>query len=201
MKKLILLLVCLVSLGIQAQEFHFIPKVGMNIANMTNSDGADPRIGLNIGVNGEFVLTERFSLEPGVYYSMQGAKKSESGVTATLKNDYVNIPVLGKVYAYKGLNFFAGPQIGFLVNSKASGSYSGISVDVDTKDAFKTVDFALVFGAGYQTDLGLNFSVNYNLGLANTFDTGSFDFGGQPINMEGENSKNSVFQVNVGWRF
>ncbi len=77
MKKLILLALCLVSLGIQAQEFHFIPKVGMNIANMTNSDGADPKIGLNVGVNGEIVISERFSFEPGVYYSMQGVKETE----------------------------------------------------------------------------------------------------------------------------
>lgn len=203
MRKFILmtLCLCLASISIQAQQIHFIPKAGVNIANMTNSDGADPRIGLNAGVSGEIALTPEFSLEPGIFYSMQGVKESDSGITGTLKNDYLNVPVLAKYYVYEGFNLFAGPQVGFLVNSKLSTKTSGVSASVDIKDLFKTVDFALVFGAGYQTALGLNFSVNYNLGLVNVFDGGTVNIGGQTINTEGEESKNGVLQVNVGWRF
>lgn len=201
MKKLILMGMLLIAVNLQAQQFHLTPKVGMNIANMTNSGGANPRIGLNAGLSGEIVLNERFSLEPGVFYSMQGVKDKVSGVSEALKNDYVNVPVLGKVYAYKGLNFFAGPQVGFLVSSKESGNASGVSVDIDTKDLFKTVDFAGVLGAGYQTETGLNFSLNYNLGLINVFKQNTLNVGGQTIDVGNSNSKNNVFQINVGWRF
>lgn len=39
MKKIALLLFLFVSLQISAQEVHFLPKVGLNLATMTNSDG------------------------------------------------------------------------------------------------------------------------------------------------------------------
>lgn len=201
MKKIILMTLCLVSIGIQAQQVRFIPKAGMNISNMTNAEGTDPRIGLHAGVSAEIALTPEFAVEPGVFYSMQGIKASEAGVDATWQNDYINVPVLAKYYVYEGLNLFAGPQVGLLVNSKMSAKASGISGSVDTKDVFKDIDFGLVFGAGYQTAMGLSFSVNYNLGLLNVIDSGSTNIAGVDIDMEGEESKHNVIQVSVGWRF
>lgn len=201
MKKIILMTLCLVSIGIQAQQVRFIPKIGVNISNMTNMEDTDPRIGLHAGVSGEIALTPEFAVEPGVFYSMQGVKASEGGTTATWKNDYINVPVLAKYYVYEGLNLFAGPQVGFLVNSQISGKSSGISASVDTKDVFKAIDFAVVLGAGYQTSMGLNFSVNYNLGLLNVIDSGSANIGGMDIDMEDGESKHNVIQVSVGWRF
>lgn len=53
MKKSLLLLLLFVAFQVSAQEFHFIPKIGLNMANMTNSDGASMKAGLNIGVSGE----------------------------------------------------------------------------------------------------------------------------------------------------
>ena len=201
MKKIILMTLCFVSVAIQAQQVHFIPKLGVNIASMTNAEGTDSRIGLNAGVSGEIALTPVFALEPGVFYSMQGITASESDVDVTWKNDYINVPVLAKYYLYEGLNLFAGPQIGFLINSKITGEDSGVSASVDTKDAFKAIDFALVLGVGYQTAMGLNFSANYNLGLINVLDEGSTNIAGVDIDMEGEKTKHNVIQVNVGWRF
>ncbi len=206
MKKIILLSLCLVSIGIQAQQVRFIPKAGVNIANMTDSDGADPRIGLNAGVGAEIAITPEFVVEPGIFYSMQGIKESEGGTTATMKNDYINIPVLAKYYVYEGLNLFAGPQVGFIVNSKLGLDGSALSVSVDTKDVFKAIDFGVVLGAGYQLPMGLNFSVNYNLGLLNVFeDNPTITVEGESIDLKellgGVESKNNVIQVSVGWRF
>lgn len=201
MKKLFFVIFCLTSFAMQAQEIHFSPKVGMNVASMTNSDGSDPRIGLNAGVTAEISLGSGFAIEPGVFYSMQGFKASGGGVDAKLKNDYINVPVLAKYYVYEGLNVFAGPQVGFLVNSKVTGSASGVSASIDMKDAFKTVDFAAVIGVGYQLPIGLNFAANYNFGLINVLEDDSFDVVGQALDWENQKSRNNVFQISVGWRF
>lgn len=40
MKKSLLLLLLFVAFQVSAQEFHFIPKIGLNMANITNSDGS-----------------------------------------------------------------------------------------------------------------------------------------------------------------
>lgn len=201
MKKIILLTLCLASFATQAQQVHFIPKLGMNIANMTNAEGTDSRIGLNAGVSGEIALTPEFAVEPGVFYSMQGISASESGVDVTWKNDYINVPVLAKYYLYEGLNLFAGPQVGFLINSEMDVKDSDVSASVDTKEMLKAIDFALVLGIGYQTTMGLNFSANYNLGLMNVFENGSTNIAGEDIDLEGEETKHNVIQVSVGWRF
>ena len=49
MKKIALLLLMFVAFQVSAQDFHFLPKIGLNLANMTNSDGS-MKPGLNVGV-------------------------------------------------------------------------------------------------------------------------------------------------------
>lgn len=55
-----LLLFCFVNLS--AQEFHFIPKVGINLANITNTEEGEMKVGLNVGWAGELKLTEKLLL-------------------------------------------------------------------------------------------------------------------------------------------
>lgn len=199
MKKIALIVMLFTVFQLSAQEFHFIPKIGLNFANMTNMDGG-MKPGLNIGVAGEMMLTNHFAIEPGVYYSMQGTKVDE--VSLKLKNDYLNIPVLFKGYVYEGFNLFAGPQLGFKVSSKAKISSSGASVTTDAmSDAFKSIDFGIVIGAGYQSSMGLLFSLSYNIGLANVLDGDKLASMSGMSQVKDEKSRNGVLQFNLGWRF
>lgn len=201
MKKIACLLLLFVTFQVSAQEFHFIPKIGLNFANMTNSDGS-MKPGLNIGVAGEVMMTNNFAIEPGIFYSMQGAKGKGESSGLKIKNNYLNIPVLFKGYVYEGFNLFAGPQLGFKVSSKLKYSKSGTSVSTsEGSDLFKSVDFAIIIGAGYQSSMGLLFSLSYNIGLANTINADKFAALPGGSGMEGEKSRNGVLQFNVGWRF
>lgn len=184
MKKIALLLLMFVAFQVSAQDFHFLPKIGLNLANMTNSDGS-MKPGLNVGVAAEFPINPQFSVEPGIYYSMQGVKESEGGISGKIKNDYINIPIYAKAYLYNGFYAFAGPQFGFLARSKASASYNGTDISVNSKDAFKTFDFALGIGVGYQFDLGLLVSMNYNIGFTNTLSDGDITLNGNSMNWDG----------------
>lgn len=199
MKKIALIVMLFAVFRLSAQEFHFIPKIGLNFANMTNMDGS-MKPGLNIGVAGEMMLTNHFAIEPGVYYSMQGTKVDE--VSLKIKNDYLNIPVLFKGYVYEGFNLFAGPQLGFKVSSKAKLSGSGASITTDAmSDAFKSVDFGIVVGAGYQSSVGLLFSLSYNIGLANVLDGDKLASMSGMSQVRDEKCRNGVLQFNLGWRF
>lgn len=208
MKKIALLLLLFVTFQVSAQEFHFIPKIGLNFANMTNMDGS-MKPGLNIGASGEVMLTNNFAIEPGVFYSMQGTKYKESGASLKFKNDYLNIPILFKGYVYEGFNLFAGPQLGFKVSSKLKASGSGTSVSTDlASDWFKTFDCSIAIGAGYQSSMGVMFSLSYNIGLTNVIDKenlASFINNNSDIKLSAsdldEKSRNGVLQFNVGWRF
>ena len=208
MKKIALLLLLFVAFQASAQEFPFIPKIGLNFANMTNIYGS-MKPGLNVGVAGEVMMTDNFAIEPGIFYSIQGSKLKESGASVKFKNDYLNIPFLFKGYVYEGFNLFAGPQIGIKVSSKLKASESGTSVSTDiASDWFKSFDFSVAIGAGYQTSQGVMFSLSYNIGLTNVLDKDNIasfinknsSLGISASDLDGK-SRNGVLQFNVGWRF
>ena len=70
------------------------PKVGVNIANITDVNDADPRIGLAAGAEFEYGLTDNIGLSAGVLYSMQGVKTTIIDDDCTWKLDFLNVPIL-----------------------------------------------------------------------------------------------------------
>lgn len=194
MKKLFLLLITCCAVSVHAQDFHFAPKVGMNIANVINSDG-DSRVGLNVGFAGEMMLSPTLSVESGVFYSMQGFKYDDA---VKMNLDYINIPILMKGYVYEGLNLFAGPQLGFKTNSKIKVS----DISIDTPDGLiKNVDLGISAGIGYQFDMGLQLSASYTYGLIGIIDKDKISSLVDDIDFDSGNGHNSVIQINLGWRF
>ena len=202
MKKLFFVLsVMLFSVGAHAQRavgtLTIQPKVGLNIANYTNSDGADSRIGLAMGAELESQITEKFSLSVGALYSQQGAKASDASqglnVKTTIKTDYINIPIMANVYVVQGLALKAGIQPGINVNASYSASAQGVTVsgklsDVGVGVNVKTLDFAIPVGLSYEYK---NFVIDgrYNIGLT------------EVVKDDIDKSKNSVFQFTVGYKF
>ncbi len=68
--------------------FTIQPKVGLNLANVTDGDG-DIRVGAVAGAELEYQISDIFSLSAGALYSMQGCKNNIEGVDVTTKLDYV----------------------------------------------------------------------------------------------------------------
>ena len=210
MKKLVLLLfIALISIQISAQEFHFIPRIGFNLANTYPESFADMRSGVNVGVAGEIRFSKLFALEPGVYYSMQGYHYKYNGQTSKLKLDYLNIPLYAKFYLYRGFHMFAGPQLGINVKAKAhdfvhysnlpSVEHSTLIPKEDVKGYMSPCDLSFSMGAGYTFDMGLIVSVNYNLGCTYIFKESEYTFGGS--NLFRGKDHNGVIQFNLGWYF
>lgn len=195
MKKILLTaVVMLASVASYAQQavgtFTLQPKIGMNVASLTKSDGADPRIGLAAGVEAEYQATDIFSISAGVIYSMQGNKYDydvlgKKTVTKTNKLDYINIPILANVYVVKGLAVKLGIQPAFKVNDqiKTSVDEGSTTADVDKAESF---DFSIPVGLSYEYS-NVVFDARYNFGVTNIADGGD--------------SKNSVFQITLGYKF
>lgn len=194
MKKLFLMaVVMLVSVASYAQQsvgsFTLQPKVGLNVAMMTNSDGSDPRCGLAAGVEAQYQATKMLGISAGVLYSMQGSKYDQKIMgktfTATNKIDYVNIPILANVYVFKGLALKAGIQPGFKVNDqvKLSGLGESQTEDVDKAESF---DFSIPVGLSYEF-YNVVLDARYNIGCTKVID--------------GLDSRNSVFQFTLGYKF
>ncbi|TGX83196.1 PorT family protein [Palleniella muris] len=190
MKKLLLLAaIIMTSVGAYAQHevgsITIQPKVGMNIASLTKADGADSRIGLAVGAEAEYQIEDRISLSAGLLYSMQGATASEDGVDETIKLDYINIPILANIYVTKGLALKVGVQPGFNVTHKYKVEKGSASASDDI-DGVKSFDFSIPVGASYEFS-NLVLDARYNWGLTKVF--------------KDANSKNSVFQITLGYKF
>jgi hypothetical protein len=180
MKKLILC-AAIAAFGlsnVNAQEVKFGAKAGVNFASLggDDSDGLDGLTSFHVGGVVNIGVSDKFSVQPELMYSSQGA--SYDG--GDLKLDYLNVPVLAKFMVADGFSIEAGPQIGFLMSAKDDGE--------DVKDFLKSTDFSGAVGLAYQMETGLNFAARYNLGFGNILD-GDGDL------------KNNVIQISVGYMF
>lgn len=157
---------------------------------ITDADDADPRIGLAAGAEFEYGLTDNIGLSAGVLYSMQGVKTIIVDDDCTSKLDYLNVPILANFYVAKGFAVKLGVQPGFKLSSKAKVKASGTSVEVDANDIeginIKSIDLSIPVGLSYQYQ-NIVFDARYNWGVTKIVDDAD--------------SKHSVFQITVGYKF
>ncbi|MRJ10338.1 PorT family protein [Ornithobacterium rhinotracheale] len=210
MKKLVLTAAIAFSgiVGLNAQSMESLQigaRAGYNYSTLRGDTANDVDTkglsGYHVGMFVEVPVTERFSIQPEVQYSTQGAKWEIGKEDLKLKTQYINVPVLAKVYVADGFNLQAGPQFGFKTgaefeyDSKLFGNQK-----VDLEDSVSGFDFGLVFGAGYKTPVGLTIDARYDLGLTNVFDKDSKSLG--TANISGDSDfKNGVFTVGLGYQF
>lgn len=189
MKKLIAMATALLlSVGAYAQHevgsVTIQPKIGMNIASMTDAEESDVRIGFVGGAEAEYQLTDMFSISGGLLYSVQGFTGEDGGTDYTCKMDYLNIPILVNCYVVKGLAVKLGIQPGFNINSKWKAETGKTTVETDL-DA-KTLDFSIPIGVSYEF-ANIQIDARYNWGLTKA--------------IKHTDWKNSVFQLTLGYKF
>lgn len=206
MKKFLLTAaVALASVASYAQSaagsFSLIPKVGVNIANLTNADDAKVRVGVAAGVEAQYMFTDMVGVSAGVIYSQQGCKgdMGSSDADVTWKLDYINIPILANVYVAKGLAVKLGIQPAFNVSNKISAKDGGAEASVKTNDFVNTFDFSIPVGVSYEFS-NIFVDARYNWGLTKWNDTSKMA-SALGYNAEAVSSKNSVFQITVGYKF
>jgi opacity protein-like surface antigen len=207
MKKVILSTLMLCSIVGFSQNFKFGAKAGLNVArlntNLQKIPGASSTqtnvVGLNIGLFGEYKISDTFSLQPELLYSEQGGKATMDvlgqSLTQTLSLKYLNVPVIAKYFATKKFSIQAGPQIGFLLaaTNKLDSSITGLpSSSSDIKSDVNAIDFGLNFGLGYDFTENIAVSTRYNLGLIEIEKNNSNGSSG---------SKNKVFSFGIEYKF
>ncbi len=197
MKKIILLAaITLASVGAYAQHavgtVTLQPKVGLNVANVTEEKDSKTRLGLAAGLEVEYQLSDIVSLSAGAIYSQQGYKKDWviGGVDyeRTAKLDYINVPILANVYVTKGLAVKLGLQPGFNISSKYNQKVTTAGRVVETTSDMKaqSVDFSIPVGLSYEFG-NVQLDARYNWGLSKV--------------LENKEDKNSVFQITLGYKF
>ncbi len=174
-----------------AQQAKFGLKAGLNISSFTgDAGGTTSKAGFHAGAFVEIKLSEKFALQPELVYSSQGVNVDYEGLDGDMVFElgYLNIPVMAKYYVTPKFNLEAGPQIGFLTSAK--GKYQGQTVDI--KDYFKSMDFGINIGTGYDFTDHVSAGLRYNAGLVNI---------GETPDDSDEKIGNGVWSLSLGYKF
>lgn len=182
MKKVFLLLSLFALITSTKAQIRFGIKSGLNISNIAGAEEKDDyrsKTGFHIGAFANIPATNEVSIQPEIFYSMQGARWDDDNEKTSL--NYLQVPLLAKYTAASGFFAVAGPQLGFLL--KAEDDNEGEIEDV--KQYLKKTDVSVVIGAGYNFFRGAAVNLRYNAGLVKFY----------------ENEKNSVFQIGMSYTF
>ncbi len=178
-------------------EFSIGLKAGPNFANLNTEespgDNYKARTGFHLGAFA-LIKGEKVGFQPEVVFSQQGSKFKVGGNDIKSNFSYVNIPLIIKLYTIAGINLQVGPQIGFLTSAEDKSTIAGISTTTDVKDKFKTTDFSLALGVGWDLPFGLSIDGRYNWGLTNNDD-------GYGSGAPDSSIKNQVWQFSLGYKF
>jgi hypothetical protein len=160
-------------------------KGGLNVSNlMGDVPDVAIRTSIHAGLVAEIIVSDKFSIQPELLYSGQGASATFEG-GGRYKLDYITLPVLAKFPIAKSLSLETGPQVGFLISGKYKDNDSNETIP-DTKK----IDFGLNAGLNYELNNGVFFQARYNLGLTD-------------IGYAGDNNRasNAVIQFSIGKLF
>lgn len=199
MKKLMMMMAMLLTtVAVMAQheegEFTVMPKVGLNIATLSDADKAIAD--LHFGLEAEYMVTDNFSLGLGAIVSNQGAKYTSDGADATVDLDYVHIPILGSYYLLPGLVVKVGVQPGFKMKAKVKGD--GATVDLD--EYFRLLNPLL------DADMKVNsFTFSIPVGVSyeyrNVVVDARYNWGLTKVLNQGDAFYNRLFMLSLGYKF
>ncbi|WP_264534895.1 porin family protein [Flavobacterium sp. N1736] len=185
MKKILLAAVLFIatSATIQAQLLQIGVKAGVNFASQTGDAFPEQNFdkegitSFHAGLVAEIKLLDRFSVQPELLYSTQGA--TYKNVDQEFKNElgYISIPVMAKFYLTDSFSLEVGPQASFLVSEKN---------DFDVEDG-ETFEFGLNAGLGYKITKNFFVQGRYGLGLTEA--------------SKNADVKNSTVQLSAGFMF
>ncbi|HVU55251.1 MAG TPA: porin family protein [Puia sp.] len=212
------LIFSLLTLTTRAQKVQFGVKAGLGFSELMTSGSPTTIVDGNTqtlryfpittftgGGFASILLGKKWSLQPELLYSMQGATgKPEQNYYVTATEDYrlsyLNIPVLVKYKLPMAFFVETGPQLGLLLSAKANETLVGSvnTIHYDIKSQLKSTDLSWVLGVGYCSPFNIGMDVRYNLGLENINQATG---GSSTVPIPAGTVKNGVFQLGVFYIF
>lgn len=137
------------AMAVSAQDVLFGIKGGVNGARFSENLNVDAalRWGPQIGI----FMNNRKGLQAELNFSSFGQRNnvvSGSGTKVgetTVRSSYVTLPILGEI-GKKAFRIHVGPQVGFLLAAKETGTISGQTVNDNLSEEAKPIDIGLCAG-------------------------------------------------------
>ncbi len=209
MKKLFfaVIIAAITMTSVNAQQFG--ARLGLNLSNVTGdyTQGTKMILGANGGAVVEFKLSDKFSFQPELLFSMEGVRKdykenllgTDIVYDTNSRVNYITLPLMAKYYVIDGLSVQLGPKVSYLLSAKVKGTIKTTTFGNETvtnmnenvKDNISDLDYGLNFGAGYKMENGFFVDARYYLGLANINDQANVT----------ATQKNTTISISVGYYF
>lgn len=195
----------LLALGVSEASAQRPIRVGIiggaNMASFWGDDaeGADSRMGFDIGGLIQIPMGDMITIQPEVHYSQRGATSEQDVLGQTFEVetalDYIHVPILFRagVPLAEGFDFDfeVGPSLAFLMSCSTSVD-DGEDTDCPD-DTVKGFDYGIIAGGGFSWAAGAGdvlLDIRYDLGL-----TAIGDQENAP------DTKNSNLQFLIGYAF
>ncbi|GAO31882.1 porin family protein [Geofilum rubicundum] len=162
--------------SIIAQEITSGIKGGLTLSNLyidrDELDDENARMGFHAGFFSQVMFAETFGIQPEFLFTTKGteAHYGTFDQTVNFNINYIDIPVFAVLRPVEVLEIYAGPYIGFMLNSNVEYSGSIEGEDELDRDHFNTVDYGLAGGVALNFG-GVQAGARYYVGLQNLADS------------------------------
>lgn len=214
---LILVLSASFAIAQEKAKMSFGILGGVNFQNLNgkafNGDKLenDMLLGFHGGVNVQIPIAPEFYFQPGLMFSVKGAKNKSASSTSTTKLNYIEVP-LNMVYkASLGNGFFMlgfGPYLAYGIGGKVKTEGSSLTLEQDIKfksvvedgdnllvPYYKAFDAGANIFAGYEMASGMFLQLDTQFGMINI----NPEYKG--FTSDQSSAKNTGFGLSVGYRF
>lgn len=184
-----------------AQGPAFGVKGGLNLSTLAvdNANDESTRLGFNAGVFARTMPSSPFGLQIELLYSTRGSHTTYTGFFDLLDQEvdfnlnYLELPVLASFRVGDIVDLQLGAYGAYLLSANVSttGDFGDGSKELD-RDNFRSMDFGIAGGVGFNLGPNAQVGVRYLHGLSNVEDGGAAEvFLGD--------AKNRTAQVYVGF--
>ncbi len=196
--KLILVVLFVAGFALQGMsqvQFAVGLKGGLNLSKFDVNAGAsniDNRTGYHGGAFALIKIT-KIGIQPEILFSKQGSNFQVNTTNYKANFDYINVPIMLKLYLVAGLNLQVGPQFGFLTIDDLKKTVQNTNSTQSAQALFsKKNDTSINLGAGWDLPFGLTLDARYNIGLS---DIKLQADASNPVSF-----KNKVIQISLGYK-
>jgi len=195
----VLILVCQFA----SAQFHWGVKAGANISSTFIQGYTSPyAIKCNVGLFGESNLGNRFFLLTELQYSQKGNYSYQTDLaslfeTLTLRLNYLTMPILAGIRAWKKFELVLGPELGYLLQMEYKYPEGPARSFLNE---YRRFDIGGAAGARYLFSSRLGIEFRYILGLIGTMKPEINLQGYTATTTEKYNPNNTVFQLDIFFR-
>ena len=176
------------------------PRVGLvvggNISNTVSAYNSNYSTGTLLGFNGGLTIDVPIiypvSFNPEVLFSQKGYTATTISGNFTQRTNYIDIPLLAKFKLGPVVNFYLGPQLGFLLSTKNTYD-NGFTITSQQYYENTNDKRAIVNGV-----LGVGFELNRYVELRGRY---AIDMGRTYGDAYTPDYRNQVWQVGLGIKF